>query len=292
MVELPSPFSYDRGVVRLLENRDIAPELLLKNLLEDEYDRPFVFDDGNTRSLYFSFRYVQSSMRIRDPINLEFAYTRKMMSFLLFQQQTRQILMLGLGGGSLAKYCYTHLPLSQITVVEIDPYVIGFRDQFFIPADNERFRVIQDDAARYIEHCHDQADVILMDAFDRNGFSASIECREFYQKTRAALSPNGLLVCNLAGSRDERLEHFNAIQEAFDDHLLIMQVGHDGNHVVIAFRTEQADLRWDSIESHAKMLQSSYRMDFPRMARKLQKHSKTRLSGTNQHHISLVAGEG
>lgn len=249
MIESMSPFSNEQGVIRPLEDRDLTSEVLLDNLRSEDYDRPFVLDDGETRSLYFSLRYVQSAMRTRDPISLELAYTRKMMSFVLFQPQTRNILMLGLGGGSLAKYCYVHMPLCQINVVEIDPYVIGFRDQFFIPVDNERFRVIHDDAARYIKNCPFRPDVILMDAFDRNGFSASIESREFYQKARDILSPNGILVANLAGSRNERLIHLNSVQEAFDDHLLILQVGDDGNHVVVAFRNAMFEPRWRWIES-------------------------------------------
>ena len=175
IIELPSPFSCENGVVRLLEERGMSQEVLQRKLLQEEYDRPFVFDNGLTRSLYFSLRYVQSSMRTRDPIALEFAYTRKMMSFLLFQRQTQSILMLGLGGGSLAKYCYAKLPQSRIDVVEIDPYVIGFREQFFIPANDARFRVIHDDAARYIERRTAQYDVIMLDTFDRYGFSASID---------------------------------------------------------------------------------------------------------------------
>ena len=89
IIELPSPFSCENGVVRLLEERGMSQEVLQRKLLQEEYDRPFVFDNGLTRSLYFSLRYVQSSMRTRDPIALEFAYTRKMMSFLLFQRQIR-----------------------------------------------------------------------------------------------------------------------------------------------------------------------------------------------------------
>ena len=84
MIELPSPFSCENGVVRVLEERGMSQEVLQRKLLQEEYDRPFVFDNGLTRSLYFSLRYVQSSMRTRDPISLEFAYTRKIMSFLLF----------------------------------------------------------------------------------------------------------------------------------------------------------------------------------------------------------------
>lgn len=274
MLELPSPFSCERGVIRLLEDRDWTPEVFLRNLLSETYDRPFVFDNGVTRSLYFSLRYVQSTMRTRDPVSLEFAYTRKMMSFLLFQPQPRNILMLGLGGGSLAKYCHAHLPRCQITVVEIDPYVIGFREQFFIPADNAFFRVIHDDASAYIAQCPSRPDVIMMDAFDRDGFPAAIESGEFYRKAHAVLSPDGLLIANLAGSRSERLTHLNSIQEAFDDHLLVLQVGEDGNHVVVAFRNAMFEPRWQLIESQARELQAIHRIDFPRLAKKLERSKK------------------
>ena len=286
MIEFPSPFHNEQGVVRLLEDRNIEPEVLRTMLIEDNYDRPFVLDDGNQRSLQFSLRYVQSVMRIRNPIALELAYTQKMMSFLLFQKETQRILVVGLGGGSLPKFCYAHMPLCQITVVEIDPYVIAFRNQFLIPADNERFRIIHDDAAKYIEHCNCRPDVILMDAFDRDGFSASIESREFYLKARSVLSPNGLLVANLAGSMSERLTHLSAIQEAFEDRLLIVRVGSDGNHVVVAFRNKMFEPRWPWVESKAKELQSRFLIDFPRITKKLEQSREL----DDLERISNVAG--
>lgn len=274
MLELPSPFSCESGVVRLLEERGMAPEVLLNKLLAEEYDRPFVFDDGRTRSLYFSLDYVQSSMRTRDPIALEFAYTRKMMSFLLFRHQTRSILMLGLGGGSLAKYCYAHLPRCRIDVVEIDPYVIDFREQFFIPANDSRFRVIHDDAAKYIDRCPARPDVIMLDAFDRSGFSGSIDSRDFYRKARTLLSADGMLIANLAGVQSARMKHLAAMREAFDDHLLITQIGDDGNHVVIAFGNQSFEPRWPRIATKAKALKNRYAIDFPRIAQKLERSKK------------------
>lgn len=274
IVELPSPFSCERGVVRLLEDRGLTQDSLLRKLLAEEYDRPFVFDNGLTRSLYFSLRYVQSSMLTRDPISLEFAYTRKMMSFLLFQRQTRNILMLGLGGGSLAKYCYAHLPQCQIDVVEIDPYVIGFREQFFIPANDSRFRVIHDDAACYLECCPSPSDVIMLDAFDRDGFSASIDSQAFYRKARMLLSPKGILVANLAGARSERIRHLGAMREAFAGNVLVVQIGDDGNHVVVAFRNASFEPRWRWIEKKAKALKNRHPIDFPRFAQKFERSSK------------------
>lgn len=45
--------------------------------------------------------------------------------------------MIGLGGGSMPKWCYHQLPATDITVIEISPIVISLREQFYIPADND-----------------------------------------------------------------------------------------------------------------------------------------------------------
>ena len=78
------------------------------------------------------------------------AYTRKMMAFLMFNSQPRRILQLGLGGGSLAKFCYRYLPDASITVVEIDSDVLALRDEFQVPADDARFRVVQGNGVEYV----------------------------------------------------------------------------------------------------------------------------------------------
>lgn len=98
------------------------------------YNKPFIMDTGRERSLHFDVFAVQSAMDLDDPYRLSLPYTRKMMAFLLFNGAPRRILLLGLGGGSLAKFCYRHLASAAITVVEVNPEVIAFRDAFFIPA--------------------------------------------------------------------------------------------------------------------------------------------------------------
>src|SRR3546814_9122322 len=72
------------------------------------------------RSLLANWAFVQSIMSIDDPDRLMLDYTRQMMGFLLFNPSPQTIEMIGLGGGSLAKYCYKYLPDVSITAVEID----------------------------------------------------------------------------------------------------------------------------------------------------------------------------
>jgi len=278
LLELPNPFPTEYGKVLLHEPPDADREALLENIRSGSYDKPFVADDGDARTLYFSLIYVQSCMRIKAPDALELTYTRKMMAFLLFHTNPRSLLLLGLGGGSLAKFCHRHLPLAKIAAVEISPQVIAFRELFCVPPDDARFRVIEADAAQYLaEHgkeSRERHDVILIDAFDRHGLASSISTPEFYADVRAALQPRGVLVCNLAGQREERAAHLELMMTAFGDNLLVLPVEDDGNEIVFAFHDAAFQPRWRWINSQAQAMRSRYGLDFPRFAAKLERSSK------------------
>ncbi|MBK9238053.1 MAG: hypothetical protein IPO19_19565 [Rhodoferax sp.] len=64
---------------------------------------PFISDDGEHRTLHFSIDEVQSMMCPARPFDLEVAYTKTMMGFLLTIPNPVHILMVGLGGGSIVK---------------------------------------------------------------------------------------------------------------------------------------------------------------------------------------------
>lgn len=44
----------------------------------------------------------------------------RFLGFLLMVQKPAHLLMIGLGGGSLTKFCHHHLPETRITVVDIN----------------------------------------------------------------------------------------------------------------------------------------------------------------------------
>jgi spermidine synthase len=136
-------------------------------------------------------------MDLDRPDALILDYTRAMMAFALFVPQPRDILMVGLGGGSLAKFCYRHFPEARITVIELRADVIAVREQFMVPPDDARFRVIHADATRYIDAHPDSADVILVDAFNEIGLPAEVASARFYGSCRKALRDGGVLVKNV-----------------------------------------------------------------------------------------------
>ena len=148
-LQFESPWYFDPGTIRLPSPPDgLSAEEAAQCLRAGQLTQPYILETESERRLHFSQCNVQSVMSLDEPHALVSAYTRKMMGFMLFKPAPKSIVMVGLGGGSLAKFCYRYLPKTQITVVEIDERVIELRDEFCVPADDHRFRIVCDDGAR------------------------------------------------------------------------------------------------------------------------------------------------
>jgi spermidine synthase len=231
--------------------------------------RPFMLDSAGMRHLYFDLCAVQSSMRLEDPYALVTAYAQKMMAFLLFNRRPRHILLLGLGGGSLVKFCHRHLPDTQLTVMEVDAEIIGVRDWFHVPPDDDRLRVVLGDGADYVSRGDWSADILLIDAFDSAGVAPSLATAEFYAQAFRGLARNGVLVMNLSGERARYVAHLQRLREACPGRILLVPVARDGNILIFAFG-DSADLgAFESLEGRAEELQAELALEFPRFLRRL-----------------------
>lgn len=205
-------------------------------LLQASGGKPFVFSEGNTRSLHFEEKYVQSEMWLTAPFELALSYTRVMMDFRQVISAPRHILMIGLGGGSLAKYCYRHFPSTRITVVEIDADVIALRDEFMIPPDDGRFQVIHADGAVYIDQAAQDVDVLLLDGFNAGGQPVELSSMRFYSACRRVLANTGMLVVNLSGDDANLAYSVIRLRAAFEERMWLSQVPDSKNRVVFALK--------------------------------------------------------
>ncbi|TFW35680.1 transferase spermidine synthase [Massilia horti] len=158
---------------------------------------PLVRTRAGQRTLEFTPGDVQSAMLLARPNALVLAYARAMMCFALFVPRPRHIVMVGLGGGSLAKFCYRHFPTARLTVIELRADVIALRDQFHVPPDDERFTVIQADAVDYVGSLSASADVLLVDGFNADGLPPALGSEQFYVNCRRLLREGGVLVANI-----------------------------------------------------------------------------------------------
>ena len=95
-----------------------------------------VSESGGVRYLHIGGDAIQSAMRLARPDHLELHYNRAMMGFLLFHPVPRRVFMIGLGGGSMARFLHRAYPRSRVTAVEVNPEVVAAARRYFdLPAD-------------------------------------------------------------------------------------------------------------------------------------------------------------
>ena len=256
-------------MLRFLEPPGSCHKALWERLFDGTYDKPFIVDSGLRRFLQFDLNCVQSAMYLDDPQKLTLAYTRKMMAFLLFNRAPERILLLGLGGGSLAKFCHRRLPRTVLTAIEVNPDVIALREEFRIPPDDDRLRVICADGATYVGRLKRSKDVILADACDRRGIAPELDAIEFYRDAHRCLTPGGVLVTNMCSDTNNCAAHVTKIREVFGDDFMTLQVRPHGNVIVFAFKEPRPAIDWDRLEAIAVDLKRRHPLDFPRYVRGL-----------------------
>ncbi|MEY4563722.1 MAG: hypothetical protein RLZZ618_2999 [Pseudomonadota bacterium] len=195
---------------------------------------PFVHEGLSSRTLYFSISAIQSRMDLKRPDALDLEYTRTMMGALLLVPQPRSIAMIGLGGGSLAKFCHRHLPRAQITVVEINHQVIALREFFKVPADSARFAVLRDDGAAFVANTPQRFDLLLVDAFDAEGMPDALGTPRFYDDCFDVLLPGGVLVVNLHAGHALCEVYVERIRASFGGEVVAVSEDDGCNRVVFA----------------------------------------------------------
>jgi len=240
-----------------------------------------VSERDGVRYLHLGSETVQSAMRVNAPNELELAYTRAMMGFLLFRSEPSDILMIGLGGGSVAKYVYHKLPSARTRVVEINPQVVAAaRSHFQLPEQDERFQVEIGDGAEYVSTSPAGTDVLMVDGYDGSSPAEALTSQRFYDDCAAALTQNGVLVVNLWSSDRHFDIYLKRIQTSFDNYVLCMTTARYSNIIVLGFKRSPGNPRWQELKERAKDLEAEYGLEFPKFVdalRDLNLHSEKRL---------------
>ncbi len=233
-----------------------------------------VSEINGVRALHLGSSTVQSAMRIREPFALELTYTRAIMCFLLFHANIRQMLTIGLGGGSVAKYVHAHCTEIASKVVEINPRIIQVaHNQFHVPENDARLEVIEADGLLYLAEHTDATDVLLIDAFDSNGIPPNFCSQDFFDQCADTLKHDGVFVINLWGSDKNFDVYQGRIEQSFDHRVLTLPTGKPGNIAVFGFKRGLPDLRLHSLRERAKALEKTHKIEFLQFIDKLAEHN-------------------
>ena len=235
------------------------------------------------RYLHLGSTTIQSAMRLVRPNDLELSYTRCMLAFLLFVPEPARVLLIGLGGASLARYIHHRLPAARITAVEINPRVVAAARQFFaLPDDPSRLQVEITDGVEYVRGRKDIADAIMIDGFGAEEGAPELATESFYRDCRQALGENGVLVTNLF-TRDKALTRYlHLIETVFEGRILRITDEHKGNLIAFGFVRGQHEPIWKTLRRRAKKLAAIYGLEFPAFVEELE-----RLNRRDRHRLFI-----
>jgi spermidine synthase len=220
------------------------------------------------RSLHVGGDAIQSAMRLGDPYALALDYTRCMMAFLLFHPEPREALMVGLGGGSLAKFFYRHFRKASIRVIELDARVVAAaREHFHVPPDGVRFRIeIGDGAEALFPEC---CDTLVIDAFEDELHVPQLASAEFYDGAFLALREPGAMVVNFMNDDPKFDLTLQRLERAFGGAVIVMPALYDPNILVFALKGIAPRIAWDALRSRAEQLESKLALPFTRYVSRL-----------------------
>lgn len=239
-----------------------------------------ISEKNGVRLLHLGGPAVQSAMRIRAPFELELEYTRAMMAFELFHPAAREVALIGLGGGSLAKFIHQRLRRVRLTALEVNPDVVAAaRTYFLLPADDDRLDVRVADGAAYVHQHQESLDVLMVDGYDAERIVEDLASPDFYRACVAALRPGGLAVFNLWGS-DRRFETYRRrLEAAFAGRMLLLPAEQKGNVVVFCFKPPLPELGFTFLRGRAERCQTDLGLEFPRFLDRLRNHNPCTESG-------------
>ncbi len=230
-------------------------------------------EEGPVRHLHLGSPWIQGSMLVDAPTVLVHEYIQRMMAWLLFVEPTtvakRQALQLGLGAGSLTKFCHKVLRM-KTCAIEYNPQVLhACRLWFKLPTDNSRIRVQLGDAAQAIRQAPwlGTVDALQVDLYDDDAAAPVLDSPEFYADCRATLTDEGCMTVNLFGRRSSFERSVAHMRQAFGaDALWAFKPTREGNTVVLAQRTPSRPARalW---QQRAAQIQTDWGLPAPKWVR-------------------------
>ena len=207
-------------------------------------------DHGDVRYLHLGTEWVQGSMLLDKPFEIQLEYVQRMMAWLLFVDPAtvprRHAMQLGLGSAALTKFCWRKLRM-KTTAIELNPQVVAAcRLWFKLPADDTRLSVVLGDAGEVAAHSHwrGTVDALQVDLYDHEAAAPVLDSEAFYADCRKLLTEDGCMTVNLFGRSSSYAKSLEKITSAFGAGAVwAFRPTREGNTIVLALREPQQPTR-------------------------------------------------
>lgn len=141
----------------------------------------------------------QSCISLHNPDYLVFDCTKMMLGALYLTPNPRKVLVIGLGGGTLATALSRILPDAEMDVVEIDPAIVRVARKYFNFRPTPKVRITEEDGRVFVKRAikkGEKYDLVMLDAFDNDYIPEHLLTKQFLSEVKTILSSDGVLAAN------------------------------------------------------------------------------------------------
>lgn len=243
----------------------------LVHRVKDDYGPIEVVETHGVRSLHFGSAARQSALDLSAPDRIELTYLRSMLAGLLFIPEPSRILLLGLGGGTLARFFSQNYSGSHMVIVELRQAVIDVAKSHFEFAPLPQTLIEVMDANAYLRSmalCPNPPafEFLAVDIFDGEGPSVLLEDLEFFKRLSGALAYEGVLVINLwCGDVALWRSVLEMLRDVFGGYLGSLSVPGRGNRIFFVQGAGRKRLPRRHLSERARNLENRFGFEFLRM---------------------------
>lgn len=208
---------------------------------------------------------LQSVIDLQYPHRLKLKNLEYLMGVLLFTPQPNRILILGTAAGSLLHFLRYHYPETEVTAVDIDVELTEtMLEMGFLPPAQPGLSYVYDDAARFIRHCDQAYDLILIDIFSGAQSPAWLLEKSTTRDLLNLLTAQGALAYNLLIDSDYDFKRFyRDLSLVFAEQTLCLPVKGYENSIAYGIRCPRPPL--DMAQNMQQALALSERLELDLM---------------------------
>ncbi len=223
-----------------------------------EYGEVWVYEKYERRCLTFKrppTSTLQTCINPKQTDKVQFNYAKSMLSSLFFNDSPKKILILGLGGGTLANSLNILVPDAKIDIVEINPSLPKIAQKYFYPnLKNKQNNFIIQDGLKFINESEENKyDIVMIDVFDADYIPEGFLTNEAMQNFKKVTKMGGIIAFNTFVNSDYTEKEDKLFADNFMQRYQLIQ---QGNKIIITSNWQLKNI--EKIKKTAINLQDAF----------------------------------
>lgn len=155
-------------------------------------------------SLHFDNGLIESQIDLSNPAVLPLKGNRQMLSSLLFGLVPQKVMLVGCGGGGIARWFQHHLPETEGIAIEKSAAIIDLARRYFeFPSTQHGWQIVHAEATEYLQQINQCFDLIIVDIEVNQQTPDWVSNEAFLVNCQRLLNENGVININLIADTAE-----------------------------------------------------------------------------------------